>query len=219
MSTELLTDGIDLVAVLLLGLGIKGLSKVRSARGANQLAAVAMGLAVLGLLIEIRPGPMAWLWIAAGTAAGGLAGVVTALRVPMTAMPEVVALFNGCGGLASLLVAVGVALFDSDGADMVALVSIAISVFVGAITFSGSIVAMAKLQGWLSTPAWTQSSLRHVVNISLAVAALIGAVLLPGDPAGLPLWLLVISSSLLGIGVTLPIGGADMPVVISLLNS
>ena len=219
MSTELLTDGIDLVAVLLLGLGIKGLSKVRSARGANQLAAVAMGLAVLGLLIEIRPGPMAWLWIAVGTAAGGLAGVVTALRVPMTAMPEVVALFNGCGGLASLLVAVGVALFDSDGADMVALVSIAISVFVGAITFSGSIVAMAKLQGWLSTPAWTQSSLRHVVNISLAVAALVGAVLLPGDPAGLPLWLLVISSSLLGIGVTLPIGGADMPVVISLLNS
>jgi NAD(P) transhydrogenase subunit beta len=219
MSTELLTDGIDLVAVLLLGLGIKGLSKVRSARGANQLAAVAMGLAVLGLLIEIRPGPMAWLWIAVGTAAGGLAGVITALRVPMTAMPEVVALFNGCGGLASLLVAVGVALFDADGADMVALVSIAISVFVGAITFTGSIVAMAKLQGWLSTPAWTQSSLRHVVNISLAVAALIGAVLLPGDPAGLPLWLLVISSSLLGIGVTLPIGGADMPVVISLLNS
>lgn len=219
MSTALLTDAIDLVAVLLLGLGIKGLSKVRSARGANQLAAVAMGLAVLGLLIEIRPGPMAWLWIAIGTAAGGLAGVITALRVPMTAMPEVVALFNGCGGLASLLVAVGVALFDSDGADMVALVSIAISVFVGAITFSGSIVAMAKLQGWLSTPAWTQSSLRHVVNISLAVAALVGAVLLPGDPAGLPLWLLVISSSLLGIGVTLPIGGADMPVVISLLNS
>jgi len=219
MSTELLTDGIDLVAVLLLGLGIKGLSKVRSARGANQLAAVAMGMAVLGLLIEIRPGPMAWLWIAAGTAAGGLAGVVTALRVPMTAMPEVVALFNGCGGLASLLVAVGVALFDSEGAGMVALVSIAISVFVGAITFSGSIVAMAKLQGWLSTPAWTQSSLRHGVNISLAVAALVGAVLLPGDPAGLPLWLLVISSSLLGVGVTLPIGGADMPVVISLLNS
>ena len=215
MSTHLLSDAIDLVAVLLLGLGIKGLSKVRSARGANQLAAVAIALAVLGLLIEIRPGPMAWLWIAVGSAAGGLAGVITALRVPMTAMPEVVALFNGSGGLASLLVAVGVALFDSDGADMVALVSIDISVFVGAITFIGSIVAMAKLQGWLNTPAWTQNSLRHGVNIALAVAALVGAVLLPGDPAGLPLWLVVISSSLLGVGVTLPIGGADMPVVIS----
>ena len=217
--SKLLTDGIDLVAVLLLGLGIKGLSKVRSARGANQLAAVAMALAVLGLLIEIRPEPVAWLWIAAGSAAGGLAGLITAQRVPMTAMPEVVALFNGCGGLASLLVAVGVALFDSADADIVALVSIAISVFVGAITFSGSIVAMAKLQGWLNTPAWTQSSLRHGVNIALAVLALVGAVLLPGDPAGLPLWLLVIGSSLLGVGVTLPIGGADMPVVISLLNS
>jgi len=219
MTTSLLSDGLDLVAVLLLGLGIKGLSKVRSARGANQLAAVAMALAVIGLLIEIRPEPMAWLWIAAGSAAGGLAGLVTAQRVPMTAMPEVVALFNGCGGLASLLVAVGVALFDSSEADIVALVSIAISVFVGAITFSGSIVAMAKLQGWLNTPAWTQSSVRHAVNIALAVLALVGAVLLPGDPAGLPLWLLVIGSSLLGVGVTLPIGGADMPVVISLLNS
>ena len=219
MTTSLLSDGIDLVAVLLLGLGIKGLSKVRSARGANQLAAVAMALAVIGLLIEIRPEPTAWLWIAAGSAAGGLAGLVTAQRVPMTAMPEVVALFNGCGGLASLLVAVGVALFDSAEADIVALVSIAISVFVGAITFSGSIVAMAKLQGWLNTPAWTQSSVRHAVNIALAVLALVGAVLLPGDPAGLPLWLLVIGSSLLGVGVTLPIGGADMPVVISLLNS
>jgi NAD(P) transhydrogenase subunit beta len=219
MTTSLLSDGLDLVAVLMLGLGIKGLSKVRSARGANQLAAVAMALAVIGLLIEIRPEPMAWLWIAAGSAAGGLAGLVTAQRVPMTAMPEVVALFNGCGGLASLLVAVGVALFDSAEADIVALVSIAISVFVGAITFSGSIVAMAKLQGWLNTPAWTQSSVRHAVNIALAVLALVGAVLLPGDPAGLPLWLLVIGSSLLGVGVTLPIGGADMPVVISLLNS
>ena len=219
MTTSLLTDAIDLVAVLLLGLGIKGLSKVRSARGANQLAAVAMALAVVGLLIDIQPGPLAWLWIAAGSAAGGLAGLVTARRVPMTAMPEVVALFNGCGGLASLLVAVGVALFDSAEADIVALVSIAISVFVGAITFTGSIVAMAKLQGWLDTPAWTQSSVRHAVNIAMAVLARVGAVLLPGDPAGLPLWLLVIGSSLLGVGVTLPIGGADMPVVISLLNS
>jgi NAD(P) transhydrogenase subunit beta len=210
---------IDLTAVLLLALGIKGLSKVRSARAANGLAALAMGLAVLGLLLQIRPDPQAWLWIAIGTAAGGLAGLLTAQRVPMTAMPETVALFNGCGGMASLLVAVGVALFDVDPADRVALVSIAISVFVGAITFSGSIVAMAKLQGWLDTPGWTQSPIRHAVNIALAVTSLVGSVLLLSDPAGLPLWLLVASATLLGVGVTLPIGGADMPVVISLLNS
>jgi NAD(P) transhydrogenase subunit beta len=219
LSIDWLSGAIDLVAVLLLALGIKGLSKVRSARGANQLAAAAMGLAVVGLLIDLNPSLTTWLWIAAGSAAGGLAGLITAQRVPMTAMPEVVALFNGCGGLASLLVALGVSLYDTEGADLVGLISIAVSVFVGAITFSGSIVAMAKLQGWLDTPGWTQSPLRHVVNIALAVTALIGALLLPGDPGGLPLLLLTAGSTLLGIGVTLPIGGADMPVVISLLNS
>jgi NAD(P) transhydrogenase subunit beta len=225
-----LSYAIDLVAVLLLALGLKGLSKVRSARSANGLAALAMGLAVVGLLIQQQLSPQAWLWIAAGSAIGGLAGLLTAQRVPMTAMPETVALFNGCGGMASLLVAVAVALFQSGGAaapdgalegaaDLVSLISIVISVFVGAITFSGSVVAMGKLQGWIATPAWTQSSLRHAVNITLAVTALVAGVLLIGDPAGLPLWLLVGASTLLGIGVTLPIGGADMPVVISLLNS
>jgi NAD(P) transhydrogenase subunit beta len=78
---------------------------------------------------------------------------------------------------------------------------------------------MGKLQGWIDTPSWTQSTMRHAVNISLAVACLAGAIALPGDMAGAPLWVLVVASSLLGIGVTLPIGGADMPVVISLLNS
>jgi NAD(P) transhydrogenase subunit beta len=210
---------LDLVAVLLLALGLKGLSRVRSARSANATAALAMALAVVGLLIEIRPAPIAWLWIAVGAAAGGLAGLVTARRVPMTAMPETVALFNGCGGMASLLVALGVAVFDSIEAGPVALVSILVSVFVGTITFTGSIVAMGKLQGWLGTPPWTQSRLRHAVNIALAVICLVAAFSLPAAPAGPPLALLVLAAGLLGIGVTLPIGGADMPVVISLLNS
>ena len=210
---------IDLVAVLLLALGIKGLSKVSSARSANGLAALAIGLAVVGLLVQLQPGSTAWLWIAAGTALGGLAGLITAQRVPMTAMPETVALFNGCGGMASLLVALGVALFQSSEPNLVSRISIVISVFVGAITFSGSIVAMAKLQGWLDTPAWTQSSLRHGVNLTLAGLCLVGAIGLPIDPSGWALWLLLAASTLLGIGVTLPIGGADMPVVISLLNS
>jgi NAD(P) transhydrogenase subunit beta len=209
----------DLVAVLLLALGLKGLSRVRSARSANATAALAMALAVVGLLIEIRPAPIAWLWIAVGAAIGGLAGLVTARRVPMTAMPETVALFNGCGGMASLLVAVGVALFETATAGPVAIASILVSVFVGTITFTGSIVAMGKLQGWLGTPPWTQSRLRHAVNIALAVICLVAAITLPANPAGPPLSLLVLAAGLLGIGVTLPIGGADMPVVISLLNS
>ena len=221
---ELLPALIDLGAVLLLALGIKGLSKVSTARSANGLAALAMGLAVLGLLIQLiqQPlSPQAWLWVAIGTGLGGVLGLITAQRVPMTAMPETVALFNGCGGMASLLVALGVALFSpgEGSSGLVEQISIVISVFVGAITFSGSIVAMGKLQGWIDTPSWTQSTMRHAVNISLAVACLAGAIALPGDRAGAPLWVLVVASSLLGIGVTLPIGGADMPVVISLLNS
>jgi H+-translocating NAD(P) transhydrogenase subunit beta len=224
---------VDLVAVLLLALGIKGLAKVRSARSANGLAALALGLAVVGLLIELQPPLLAWLGIAVGAAAGGLAGLLTARRVPMTAMPETVALFNGSGGMASLLVGLGVALYGGPetgavaaagaevlgGVLVVERLSIAISVFVGAITVTGSLVAMGKLQGWIDTPAWTQSRLRHGVNIALAVAALVGVGALLGDPGGSPLWLLLVASSLLGVGVTLPIGGADMPVVISLLNS
>ncbi|MFM7676091.1 MAG: NAD(P)(+) transhydrogenase (Re/Si-specific) subunit beta, partial [Synechococcus sp.] len=220
LPPQVLGDGLDLVAVLLLALGLKGLARVRSARFANGLAALALGLAVLGVLIQLQPGPTAWLWIAAGSAAGGLLGVLTAQRVPMTAMPEVVALFNGCGGMASLLVALGVARYEGlEAGDWIAAASIVVSLLVGAITFSGSLVAMAKLQGWLETPGWTQSNLRHGVNLGLALLCLVGGLALPGNPGGWPLVLLVLASSLLGIGVTLPIGGADMPVVISLLNS
>ena len=222
--SDFLKYAIDLVAVLLLALGIKGLSKVRSARGANQLAAVAMGLAVIGLLGNYLGTPslnaQAWVWIIAGTAVGGVLGAITAQRVPMTSMPEVVALFNGCGGMSSLLVALAAALYPAalDATGIVALVSIVISVFVGSITFTGSIVAMAKLQGWLSTPPWMQSKARHVVNIALAVVALIAAVEMIRT-GGSGLGLLVGASALLGVGVALPSGGADMPVVISLLNS
>ena len=223
---DFLKYAVELVAVLLLALGIKGLSKVRSARSANQLAAVAMGLAVLGLLINYLGtsgiSAAAWIWIVIGTAVGGVLGAITAQRVPMTSMPETVALFNGCGGMSSLLVALAAAFYPTqlDAFGLVAVVSIAISVFVGAITFTGSIVAMAKLQGWLSTPAWMQSKARHAVNIALAVASLVAAIKLIADGSSTQaLTLLVVASGLLGIGVTLPIGGADMPVVISLLNS
>ena len=218
---------IDLLAVLLLALGIKGLSKVRSAREANFLAAFAMFLSVVGLLLSNYLGEsgiphQSWMWIILGSLVGSLFGALLAKTVPMTSMPETVALFNGFGGMSSLLVALGVRLFpisDPEGAlKIVTDVSIAVSIFVGAITFSGSIVAMAKLQGWLATPGWTQLKARHFVNITLGVISLIAFIyLLNGNPSSI--WLLVVSSTILGIGVTLPIGGADMPVVISLLNS
>ncbi len=228
IDPQLLKFVIDLIAVLLLALGIKGLSKVRSAREANRLAALAIGLAVIGVLVNSIASTgislTSWIWIILGTLVGGSLGAITAQRVPMTAMPETVALFNGCGGMSSLLVAIGVALFPVEtsssqlGGEFVALISILVSVFVGAITFSGSIVAMAKLQGWLATPSWVQSKLRHSINIFFVVLCLVASLeMLRGGEAGL--LLLVTGASLLGIGVTLPIGGADMPVVISLLNS
>ncbi len=219
---EIIQFVIDLLAVLLLALGIKGLSKVKSARDANRLAAFAMSLSVVGLLsyylgtsgIAIQ----SWIWIIIGSIIGSLFGAILAKKVPMTSMPETVALFNGCGGMSSLLVALGVAIFPISSSSLINQVSISVSIFVGAITFTGSIVAMAKLQGWLSTPGWTQSKVRHFVNIVFAVASLIAFFdLINGNISSI--WLLVIVSSLLGIGVTLPIGGADMPVVISLLNS
>ncbi len=222
---------IDLLAVLLLALGIKGLSKVRSARDANRLAAMAMILAVIAVLIDslgdLSISMDSWIWIIIGSLVGGLLGTFTAKKVAMTAMPETVALFNGCGGMSSLLVALAYAFAPNLLTDtsvglnniFIGQVSIVVSVFVGSITFTGSIVAMAKLQGWLSTPSLMQSKIRHVINIGLSVLSLIGisSFIASGGDSGL--WLLVVSSALLGIGVTLPIGGADMPVVISLLNS
>ena len=214
---------LDLGAVLLLALGLKGLSKVRTARGANGLAAVALALAVLGLLLE--QGLTGWAWMLLGLVVGGGAGALVAYRVPMTSMPEVVALFNGCGGMSSLLVALGAAALPAAGSraplDRLELVSVVVSVLVGAITFSGSLVAMAKLQEWLATPGWTQRPARHAVNLALAAAALACGLAWPMGWLAAPLALagLTAASLLLGIGLTLPIGGADMPVVISLLNS
>ena len=222
MNITLIQSLINLLAVLLLALGIKGLSKVRSAREANRLAAFAMFLSVVGLLFYYLGTSgitqQSWLWIIVGSLIGSLFGAIIAKKVPMTSMPETVALFNGCGGMSSLLVALGVVFFQKNQS-LIQDLSISVSIFVGAITFSGSIIAMAKLQGWLSTPSWTQNKVRHLINISIAVISLIAFINLLQLSNSSTIWLLVISSTLLGIGVTLPIGGADMPVVISLLNS
>ena len=149
-SPDIIKFVIDLLAVLLLALGIKGLSKVRSAREANILAAFAMSLSVVGLLSYYLGTsgipPQSWAWIIVGSLIGSLLGTLLAKKVPMTSMPETVALFNGFGGMSSLLVAIGAFLFPfNEVAKAGSLepfindVSISVSIFVGAITFSGSI--------------------------------------------------------------------------------
>lgn len=223
---------IYLVSAVMFIVGIKRLGRVRTARGANQLAALAMLLAVVGTLLEV--GFVDYRWIVGGAAVGGLVGAIAALTLPMTSMPELVALFNGTGGAASGLVALSV--YWSQGVENNAsgpaaaalgsaeAAAVVLSVVVGGITLTGSLVAWGKLSGLLRKGAAILVPGRHALNALLALAAVglgyyFGFV---GDTAelGVQSLLAVTAVSLiLGITLTIPIGGADMPVVVSLLNS
>jgi H+-translocating NAD(P) transhydrogenase subunit beta len=212
--------------------GIKRLGRVRTARGANQLAAFAMFLAVLGTLLEL--GFIDYRWILGGVLAGGLLGAIAAVRVPMTQMPEMVALFNGSGGASSTLVALSVYWLSvvepgTDGTAASVLgaaesVTVVLSVIVGGITLTGSLVAYGKLNGSLKKGEPILLPGRHVLNAMMLVGAMaLGGMYCFGidtAEAGTTAVLAVTALSLvLGVTLTIPIGGADMPVVVSLLNS
>jgi len=211
--------------------GIKGLTRVRTARRGNLLAASAMLLAVIATLIEM--GWVDYRWILAGLVIGGGVGAFAAVKVEMTEMPEMVALFNGCGGGASMLVAISyvwlhiVEAGTTEPASTVlgpdSALSTALSVMIGAVTLSGSLVAYLKLRGKISGQPIMLPG-RHAINALLFVGALgcgIWLAFLTPDPASIALGALVVAGLALVLGVMLviPIGGADMPVVISLLNS
>ena len=206
-----------LVAAALFILGLKGLSKPRTAVRGNQLGASAMFIAVLVTLTDNQI--ISYWQLALGVFIGAAVGVVLAIRVEMTSMPQLVALFNGFGGLASVLV--GAASFFEAvgrGTDDVQLnVAAAFTVSIGAVTFTGSIIAFAKLQ-----EVWDGVVLpgARAFNIALVMASLVFAALMVANPDDrIWFWLLVAAASVLGVTVTSPIGGADMPVVIALLNS
>ncbi len=215
---EAARDVAYLIAAVLFIIGLKGLAHPRTAVRGNLLGAVGMLLAVVVTLINAQ---ISFEWIFAGVVIGGAIGATFALRVPMTAMPQMVALFNGFGGGASALVA-GAALIDPEIAGGVtAQVTIATvaSGLIGSVTLWGSLVAFAKLQGLMSEKPVLIPG-RHVVNVLLLACSLaLGAVIaFPPFPA----WVyapLVVVASFLGYLLVIPIGGADMPVVISLLNS
>ncbi len=227
-----------LVATFLFILGIKRLSKVRTARSGNQLAAVGMLLAIVVTLVRPEGGiDLDWTTVIAGLLLGGAVGGVMAKRVEMTGMPELVALFNGFGGLASTFVAVtefwgrfGSATIGSpaDAAGDVVLgggvwaIAIVLSVLIGTVTFTGSLVAMGKLSGKISgnpviLPA--RHLLTSVLLIGGIAAGVYGTLYCEGNTAVLMVGLLALGAGLFGIISVLPIGGADMPVVVSLLNS
>jgi len=202
------------VAAVLFIYGLKELSSPATARRGNFISALGMLLAVIAGLLD--QAIVDFQWIVLGIVVGAVIGGAAARLVEMTAMPEMVALFNGFGGLASLLV--GWAAISND-AGTFTLVTIILSILIGGVTFTGSMIAYAKLAEKISSGAVLFSG-QQVVN-SLIVLGIIGSsVMFCLEPANhLWLYLVVALSLLFGVMAVIPIGGADMPVVISLLNS
>jgi len=209
-----------LLSAALFILGIKRLSHPDTAPGGNRLAAIGMLLAVAATLLDRQI--LGFTWIIIGIAAGGLIGLVMAKTVKMTEMPQMVAVFNGFGGAASGLVAVAELLRVSGVGEPISVdagVSIMAGTLIGAVTFSGSMVAYGKLQGIVSGDA-VQNPLLRIVAILLALGSLGAAVYLVGVDIDLTVyWALVGAALVLGVLFVIAIGGGDMPVVVALLNS
>lgn len=219
-------DAINLVYLLSAALFIIGLKRLQSpatARRGNQLAALGMLLAIVAtLFLKEILSPVEMI---GGLAAGGLIGLILARRVQMTAMPELVAAFNGFGGLASALVAgAEIARFgtDSELPEFSTLLTILISILIGTVTFSGSFVAFGKLSGKISGNPVAFPGMRWLtLAVALAsVAAMVWAHIgLEMTEVSIAVSVLAGLALILGVQFVLPIGGADMPVVVALLNS
>jgi NAD(P) transhydrogenase subunit beta len=204
--------------------GMKGLARVKTARNSLRLAALGMAIAVVAAIIETTTlhAGISWWMLIVGIAIGGAFGGLLAVRVPMTAMPELVAAFNGFGGVASAVVAFAVvAQVGRIGTNLAGWIT-PITVFIGMLTLVGSLVAYFKLGGksMVHPVKGAARNMFHLVLGGATVALVIWAVL-GGSGANLwiPLILVAIVGSALGWFLTLPIGGADMPVVVALLNS
>jgi NAD(P) transhydrogenase subunit beta len=221
-----LTAFLYLVAGVLFILALRGLSHPESSRQGNLFGMIGMAIAVVTTLVADPPsGFLGWLLLVVAIAAGGAAGATIARRIPMTAMPQLVAAFHSLVGLAAVLVAAA-ALYAPhafgigapEDIHAQALVEMAIGVAIGAVTFTGSVIAFAKLNGNMSGKPIILPS-RHLVNAGLGALLLVLIVLLVTTESRLVFWLIVLVSLALGGLIIVPIGGADMPVVISMLNS
>ena len=198
-------------------LGIKKLSHPRTARNGNLLASLGMFIAVVTTLANNEN--LSYELIGIGIIIGTIIGAFFAIRVEMTQMPQMVAIFNGFGGIASALVAAAEFINPSDVLTMFSLSTISLSVFVGTLTFTGSFIAFGKLQGFVSGKPIVFPG-QQLLNGLLAISLIGLAVNIVSYPENLSIfYILVTLSAIIGITLTIPIGGADMPVVISLLNS
>ena len=213
-------DVLYIVAFALFIYGLSGLTGPRTAVRGNRIAAVGMAIAVVATLLQRQEGN--WGLIILGVAIGAAVGVPAARKVRMTAMPQMVALFNGVGGGAVFLIA-WAEFRRSGGYHGTALYIAAFSVFaaiIGSISFWGSNIAFGKLQELLPGRPISLGAAQQPVNFLLgAVAVALGVVIVAGSHSELIFILMLLTAALLGNAVVLPIGGADMPVVISLLNA
>lgn len=218
---EIVSYLVYLVASICFIFGIKKLSSPKTARQGNQLAALGMLLAIIVTLFDQRV--VTFEYIILGIVIGSVIGAIFALKVQMTGMPQMVGLLNGFGGGASALVAFAeydrIFVTPTIMFDEPTTISIVLSLLIGSITFTGSLIAFGKLQG-IVTGKVVKYPLQHPLNALLLLAVFVAGVIVVIEPYDIGLVLGIIGVSLvLGVLLVLPIGGADMPVAISLLNS
>jgi NAD(P) transhydrogenase subunit beta len=215
-----------LIAGVLFILALRGLSNPETSRTGNVFGMVGMTIAILTTLAAHPPASaVAWGLVIVGMGLGGGIGAVIARRVPMTSMPELVAAFHSLVGMAAVLVAAGAlyapAAFGIGGEGAIhsqSLIEMSLGVAIGAITFTGSVIAFLKLSGRMSGKPILLPA-RHVINIALGIALVALIVWFFESQQHITFWLIAAVSFLLGVLIIIPIGGADMPVVISMLNS
>jgi len=236
MALKTIVDIGYLVGVIFFILGLRRLSSPKTARNGNLMAAVGMGIAILVTLIPIEGGEVAsmdgkglnYILIFVALAIGAGIGMVSANRVAMTAMPEMVSIFNGLGGACAVAISVielvdYQGLFETQGADAVSMgghATTLLAMFVGGVAFTGSLLAYGKLKGLINDrkvkiPAPT---FVNMTLLALIVAAIVYKVVSPTAAFSIVVAIMVVSL-IYGITFVIPIGGADMPVVISLLNA
>ncbi len=215
-----------LVAGVLFILSLRGLSSPASSRQGNFFGMVGMTIAIATTLATHPPADtLGWILVIGGIVIGGGIGAVIARKVPMTSMPELVAAFHSLVGMAAVLVAAGAfyapAAFDIGSRGNIhasSLVEMSLGVAIGALTFTGSVIAFLKLSGRMSGAPIILPA-RHIINIVLGLALVFFIYGLVHSQSQLDFWLITIIALVLGALLIIPIGGADMPVVISMLNS
>ncbi|WP_186394678.1 NAD(P)(+) transhydrogenase (Re/Si-specific) subunit beta [Stappia sp. TSB10GB4] len=225
MLSANVTAVLYVISAVLFILALRGLSSPETSRQGNLFGMVGMAIAIVTTLLTAAPGFSGLALIVAGLAIGGGIGAVIARRVPMTAMPQLVAAFHSLVGMAAVLVAAG-ALYAPQAFGLgtvgtihgASLVEMSLGVAIGAITFTGSVIAFAKLDGRMSG-APILLPMRHVINGGLAALIVVLVAVFVATESHTVFWMIVVLSLVFGGLMIIPIGGADMPVVVSMLNS